>query len=222
MTSYRDTLKELKYPAGTCRQQWCCCRQWSSWAEIGSSKTAEGGYVLVTRKKGVRVRWQPHTGWNTGPLSPSQNCKPNACKEHETPFTGVRKSSLNIIAKQIKTKALFFVFRLSHDVTSTNIETSLKEQPMLKSLVCPRLNTKFSTHASLHVSVTEEDPAFLVILVYGKTAVLLILFIVVLILSRLFLLKILLFVHSPILTSGDPPTLCSVCSSDGAVGEGDI
>jgi hypothetical protein len=146
---------------------------------------------------------------NTGPLSPSQNWKPNARKEHETPFIGVRKSSLNIIAKQIKTKALFFVFRLSRHVT-TNTETSPKEQPVLKSFVCPRLNTKFSTHASFHVSVTEEDPTFLVILISGETAVLLILFIVVLIQSRLFLLKIILFVHSPLLTSGDPPPPPSV------------
>jgi hypothetical protein len=71
---------------------------------------------------------------------------------------------------------------------------------VLKSLVCPRLNTKFSTHALFHVSVTEEDPAFLVTLVSGETPVLLILFMFVVILSRLFLLKILSFVHPPLLT----------------------
>jgi hypothetical protein len=69
----------------------------------------------------------PHRVKNTGPLSPSQNCKPNARKEHETSFIGVRTSLLHIIAKRFKTMALFFVFRLSPDVTSSNIETSLKE-----------------------------------------------------------------------------------------------
>jgi hypothetical protein len=37
------------------------------------------------------------------------------------------------------------------------LQHSLKEQLLLKSLVCTRLKTKFSTYASFHVSVTEED-----------------------------------------------------------------
>jgi hypothetical protein len=58
--------------------------------------------------------------------------------------------------KTVKTKALF-VSRFSPDVTSVETENSLKEQLLLKSLVCTRLKTKFSTYASFHVSVAEED-----------------------------------------------------------------
>ena len=77
-------------------------------------------------------------------------------KKHKTPLIGVRNStSLPIIARRVKTKALF-VSRFSPDVTSTDIENSLKEQLLLKSLVCTRLKTKFSTYVSFHVSVTEE------------------------------------------------------------------
>jgi hypothetical protein len=61
-----------------------------------------------------------------------------------------------IIVRRVKTKALF-VSSFSPDVTSTDIENSLKEQLLLKSLVCTRLTTKFNIYASFHVSVTEED-----------------------------------------------------------------
>jgi hypothetical protein len=70
---------------------------------------------------------------------------------------GVRhSSSLPIIARRLKTEALF-VSRFSPDVTSTNIENSLKVQPLVKSLVCIRLKTQFVTHTSFHFSATEED-----------------------------------------------------------------
>jgi hypothetical protein len=56
----------------------------------------------------------------------------------------------------VKTKAAL-VPRFSPDVTSAEIENSLKEQLLLKPLVCTRLETKFSTYAPFHVSVAEED-----------------------------------------------------------------
>jgi hypothetical protein len=73
---------------------------------------------------------------------------------------GVRNSSsLPIIARRVKIKA-FFISRFLPDVASTDIENSLKEQLLLKSLVCTRLKTKFSTYASFHVSVTGRFSAY--------------------------------------------------------------
>ena len=89
--------------------------------------------------------------------SPVNNTKPAASKKHRTPMIGVRNSSsLPIIARRVKTKSLF-VSRFSPDVKCIDIENSLKEQLLLKSLVCTRLKTKFNTYASFHVSVAEED-----------------------------------------------------------------
>jgi hypothetical protein len=50
-----------------------------------------------------------------------------------------------------------FVSRFFPDVTTDDVVTSLKEQLSLKKLVCTRLKTKFSTYASFHVSVLEDE-----------------------------------------------------------------
>jgi hypothetical protein len=60
------------------------------------------------------------------------------------------------VARRVKTKALF-ISRFSPDVTSVEIENFLKEQLLLKSLVCTRLKSKFSPYASFHISVPQED-----------------------------------------------------------------
>ncbi|KDR12838.1 hypothetical protein L798_13261 [Zootermopsis nevadensis] len=70
---------------------------------------------------------------------------------------GVRSSSsLSVIAKRVRMKSLF-VSRFSPDVTSADIEGSLKDQLKLTSLTCTRLNTKFNSYASFHISVVEDD-----------------------------------------------------------------
>jgi hypothetical protein len=148
---------------------------------------------------------------NTGLLTPSHNAKSAVSKKHKTRMIGVRNSySLPIIARRVKTKALF-VSRFSPDVTATDIENSLKEQPLLKSLVCTRLKTKFSTYASFHVSVTKEDFPLINNVGVCPDGCLIAPFMVVLILRNFF------SVNS---VSGYPSVQSVV--TDKAVGEGDL
>jgi hypothetical protein len=60
------------------------------------------------------------------------------------------------VTKKERTKAIF-VSRFCPDVTTDDVVTSLKEQLSLKKLSCTRLKTKFSTYASFHVSVLEDE-----------------------------------------------------------------
>jgi hypothetical protein len=66
--------------------------------------------------------------------------------------------SLPVVSKRERSKALF-VSRFSPEVTTIDIEESLKEQLSLKRLVCTRLKTKFDiySYASFHVLVNEDD-----------------------------------------------------------------
>jgi hypothetical protein len=130
--------------------------------ETGSSAPADGDYVLVTRKKRRDISMatppvNPKHGEKQRTLTPSHNAKSAVSKRHKTTKIGVRNSSsLHIIAGRVKTKALF-VSRFSPDVTSTDRENFLKEQLLLKSLVCTWLKTKFSIYATFLVSVTEKN-----------------------------------------------------------------
>jgi hypothetical protein len=73
------------------------------------------------------------------------------------PLIGVRNSFLlPIISKETRSKALF-VLRFSPEVSSGDLENSLKEKLSLKKLVCTRLKTKFNTYASFHFSVIEDE-----------------------------------------------------------------
>ena len=65
-------------------------------------------------------------------------------------------SILLVVSKRVKTKALF-VSQFSPEVSSRDIEKSLKEQLKLSLLACTRLKTKFNTYVSFHISVTEDD-----------------------------------------------------------------
>jgi hypothetical protein len=100
--------------------------------ETGSSAAADGDYVLVIRKKWRDVGMatppvNPKHGEKQKTLTPSHNAKSAVSKKHKTPMIGVRNSSsLPITARRVKTKALF-VSRFSLDVTSTDIENTLKE-----------------------------------------------------------------------------------------------
>lgn len=81
----------------------------------------------------------------------------HATKQRRQPLIGVRNSaSLPVISKKERSKALF-VSRFSPEVTTSDIEASLKEQLRLKNLVCTRLKTKFSSYSSFHVSVNEDE-----------------------------------------------------------------
>ena len=81
--------------------------------ETGSSAAADGDYVLVTRKKWRDVVMEtpsvnPKHGEKQRTLTPSHNAKSAVSKKHKTPMIGVRNSSsLPIIARRVKTKALF-------------------------------------------------------------------------------------------------------------------
>jgi hypothetical protein len=73
------------------------------------------------------------------------------------PLVGARNSaSLPVITKEQRFRAPSFS-RFSPEVTADDVEKSLKEQLSIKNLVCKRLKTKFSTYASFHVSVIEDE-----------------------------------------------------------------
>jgi hypothetical protein len=69
---------------------------------------------------------------------------------------GVRNSTSLLLQKKERIKAIF-VSRFCPDMTTDDAVTSLKEQLSLKKLVCTRLKTKFSTYASFHVSILEDE-----------------------------------------------------------------
>jgi hypothetical protein len=78
-------------------------------------------------------------------------------KSHKATMIWVRSSSsLPIVAKKIRSKALF-VSRFSPQVIAHDIEKSLREQLKLASLACTRLKTKFDSYSSFQVSVSEDD-----------------------------------------------------------------
>jgi hypothetical protein len=78
-------------------------------------------------------------------------------KQRRQPLIGVRNCvSLPVVSKKERSKALC-ASRFSPEVTTVDIEESLKEQLSLKRLVCTRLKTKFNTYASFHVLVNEDD-----------------------------------------------------------------
>jgi hypothetical protein len=74
-----------------------------------------------------------------------------------TSMYGMHKSSsLPVVSKRVKTKALF-VLRFSPEVSASDAENSLKEQLKFSLVVCTKLKTVFNTYASFHLSVTEDD-----------------------------------------------------------------
>jgi hypothetical protein len=106
---------------------------------------AENGFVTVTRKKLGDIRT----------VNSSENNKTG--RKFGTPIYGLcNSSSLPVVSKRVKTKALF-VWRFSPEVSARDVEHSLKEQPKLSSIVCTKLKTKFNAYASFHVSVAEDD-----------------------------------------------------------------
>jgi hypothetical protein len=50
-----------------------------------------------------------------------------------------------------------FLYLFSSEVTADDIHKSIMEQLSLNKLVCTRFNTKFSSYASFHVSVLDDD-----------------------------------------------------------------
>jgi hypothetical protein len=106
--------------------------------------TTEDGFTTVIRKQ-------------MGRTAEEFPCLPTiAVKSHKATMIGARSSSsLPIVAKKIRSKALF-VSRFSPQVTALDIEKSLREQLKLASLACTRLKTKFDSYASFQVSVSQD------------------------------------------------------------------
>jgi hypothetical protein len=61
-----------------------------------------------------------------------------------------------LLQEKQRTKAIF-VSIFCPDVTTDDVVTSLKEQLILKKLVCTRLKTKLSTYATFHISVLDDE-----------------------------------------------------------------
>jgi hypothetical protein len=82
---------------------------------------------------------------------------PKPQKSSRMPLFGSKgSSSLPTVQKKIRTKALF-VTRFTQDVSSSDVEQSLKEQMELTHLTCTKLKTKFNSYSSFHISVAEDD-----------------------------------------------------------------
>jgi hypothetical protein len=82
---------------------------------------------------------------------------PNPPRRTRTPlFANKSGSSLSVVPKMVRIKALF-VSRFSPDVTSADVEQSLKDQLELTSLTCTKLKTKFNSYSSFHIAVSEDD-----------------------------------------------------------------
>jgi hypothetical protein len=64
---------------------------------------------------------------------------------------GVRSSSsLSAVQKS------HLISQFSPEVTTSNVEKSLKDQLSLASIICTRLKTKYSSYALFHASVVEN------------------------------------------------------------------
>jgi hypothetical protein len=82
---------------------------------------------------------------------------PNPPRKTRTPLFGMKSgSSLSTVPKRMRTKALF-VSRFSPDVSSADVERSLKDQLELASLTYTKLKTKFNSYSSFHIAVSEDD-----------------------------------------------------------------
>jgi hypothetical protein len=91
------------------------------------------------------------------PSSSISSGMPKPPKETRTPLFGARSgSSLSTVQKKVRTKALF-VTRFSPDVSSADVEQSLKDQLELASLTCTKLKTKFNSYSSFHIAVSQDD-----------------------------------------------------------------
>jgi hypothetical protein len=81
---------------------------------------------------------------------------PNLPRRTRTPLIGNKSgSSLTTVLKRVQTKALF-ILRLSPEVSSSDVEQSLKDQLERASLACTKRKTKFNSYSSFHVAVSED------------------------------------------------------------------
>jgi hypothetical protein len=71
-------------------------------------------------------------------------------------FGNKNGSSLETVPKKVRTRALF-VSRFSPQVSSADVEKSLKDQLQLTSLKCSKLKTKYDSYSSFHISVSVDD-----------------------------------------------------------------
>jgi hypothetical protein len=114
---------------------------------LASGNQAADGFIFLTV---LRKRKGNH------PAS-SPSGVPNPPRRPRTPLFGNKSSpSLSTVPKRVRTKALL-VSRLSPDVSSADVEQSLKDQSELPSLACTKLKTKFNSYSSFHIAVSEDD-----------------------------------------------------------------
>ena len=112
---------------------------------MASDNQAADGFITVQRKRKENHPYSIPSG------------VPNPPRRNRTPLFGNKSgSSLTTVPKRVRTKALF-VSRFSPEVTSADVDQSLKDQLELASLKCTKLKTKFSSYSSFHISVSEDD-----------------------------------------------------------------
>jgi hypothetical protein len=118
----------------------------SAGSTTSSGNPTDDGFTIVTKNKRGDVRVVNHI---------SENNKTG--RKLRTPMYGARKSSsLPVVSKRPKTKALF-VSRFSAEVSASDVENSLQEPLKLSLVVCAKLKTRYNSYASFYVSVTEDD-----------------------------------------------------------------
>jgi len=99
-------------------------------------------FIVVQRKRNKSI--------------PAKTEAPNPRRPRNQPLVGVLESTLRVVNRPVKRKALF-VSRFHPDVSVEDITKSLKNQLKLKSVECCKLKTKFNSYSSFHVSVEEAD-----------------------------------------------------------------
>lgn len=106
---------------------------------------AVDGFITVQKKRKVNHPSSVPSGVPKPPMKP------------RTLLIGNKNgSSLPTVPKRVRTKALF-VSRFSPEVSSADVEQSLKDQLELASLKCTKLKTKYNSYSSFHISVSEDD-----------------------------------------------------------------
>jgi hypothetical protein len=111
---------------------------------MASDKQAVDGYITVLKKR-------KSNNYSHNPAG-----VPNPLRTSRTPLFGNRSGSSTSVPKKVRTEALF-VSRFSPEVTSADVEKSMKEQLDLASLKCTKLKTKYCSYSSFHISVSEDD-----------------------------------------------------------------
>jgi hypothetical protein len=130
-----------------------------SYRDVAAAGISPSGPTPLPDPDGFKtVTYRENTVINTPPAEISAV---NKVKPRRQPLISVSNSlSLPVISKPERSKSLF-VSRFIPEVTPDDVYTSLKEQFSLKKLVCTKLNIKFNSYSSFHISVTEDEFALI-------------------------------------------------------------